>query len=650
MKRLSFVLAIIAVLTSCLPVFGNDVERREEGNLVIETIPDIPPRIIERMVQYINTRGASMQGWDVAGKGIFVSTRFGETNQVHYVGMPGGTRRQLTFFNEPVGGLAVCPAPGRNAFLFTKDVGGGEQYQIFYFDVKTGDYGMLSDGESRNGGQVWSKAGDRFVYYSNLRNGRDWDLYLTPIDSPEDTKPILAEGGVWFPLEWSPDDTKLLVGRYVSVSESYGYVLYLGTGELEEINPSKEKIAYGGSIWSKDGTGIYYSSDEESEFKRLRYYDIESKKSKVITKNIDWDVGEFVLDERGDRLAFTTNEDGFTKLYILDTATMEYEEVPGFPAGIAGGMEFNPNGRRLALTMMTPRTTSDVYVLDLDGYLFERWTYSEIGGLDSDAFAVPRLIHYETFDTVGGKPRMIPAIYYRPVKGEPPYPVLIDMHGGPEGQALPSFSSLTQYAVNELGVAMLEPNVRGSTGYGKTYTTLDNGYKREDSVKDIGALLDWIEKQPELDTSKVGLIGGSYGGYMVYAVMEHFNDRLKCGIDIVGIGNFVTFLENTKEYRRDLRRVEYGDERDPKMREFLTRISPTTNAYKITKPMYIIQGLNDPRVPASEAEQMLDAIRENGGTAWYLLAKDEGHGFRKKKNRDYMYYSAILFLEEHLLE
>lgn len=649
MKRLSFAFLFVVVLACCLPVLGGDVERREEGNLVIEGVPDIPQRIIDRMVQYINTRGASMRGWDAAGGGMFVSTRFGETNQVHYVGMPGGTRQQITFFSEPVGGVAVCPDPARNAFLFSKDIGGGEQYQIFYFDVETGDYRMISDGESRNGGQRWANAGNRFVFYSNLRNGKDWDLYVTPIDNPTDTKPILTEGGVWFPMEWSPDDSKLLVGRYVSVTESYGYILDIGTGALEEINPTKEKIAYGGSIWSRDGKGIYYSSDEKSEFKRLRYYDLDSKKSKVLTKDIDWDVGEFVLSDQGDRLAFTTNEDGFTKLYLLDPTTMKYEEVSDLPVGIAGGMDFNPDGRRLAITMITPRTTSDVYVLNLGDYSFERWTYSEIGGLDSEAFAVPELIHYETFDTVKRKPRMIPAIYYKPVKGEPPYPVLIDIHGGPEGQARPSFSSLTQYAANELGIALLEPNVRGSTGYGKTYTKLDNDYKREDSVKDIGALLDWIASRPELDKTRIGVIGGSYGGYMVYAVMEHYNDRLKCGIDIVGISNFVTFLENTKEYRRDLRRVEYGDERDPEMREFLLKISPTTNAHKITKPTYIIQGLNDPRVPASEAEQMLAAIRENGGVAWYLLAKDEGHGFRKKKNRDYMYYSAILFLEAHLL-
>ncbi|MCB0586764.1 MAG: S9 family peptidase, partial [Phaeodactylibacter sp.] len=220
---------------------------------------------------------------------------------------------------------------------------------------------------------------------------------------------------------------------------------------------------------------------------------------------------------------------------------------------------------------------------------------------------------------------------------------------GPESQYRPGFSPIFQYYLKELGIAVIAPNVRGSAGYGKNFLKLDNGYKREDSVKDIGKLLDWIKEQPELDESRVAVMGGSYGGYMVLSSMAHYNGRLRCGVDIVGISNFVTFLENTKSYRRNLRRVEYGDERDPHMRRHLERISPTTNAHKITRPMLIVQGMNDPRVPVSEAEQMLRAIRNNGGEAWYLLAKDEGHGFRKKPNRDYYNKAVILFLQRYLL-
>jgi dipeptidyl aminopeptidase/acylaminoacyl peptidase len=302
------------------------------------------------------------------------------------------------------------------------------------------------------------------------------------------------------------------------------------------------------------------------------------------------------------------------------------------------------------MTLNSALGPGDVYVLDVAAGKLEQWTQGEVGGLSTESFQSPELIHFETFDKVDGKPRMIPAFYYRAKRtGGGPSPVLISIHGGPEAQYTPAFSSTFQYLINEMGIAVLAPNVRGSTGYGKSYLGLDNGFKREDTVRDIGALLDWIDEQPELDSERIAVFGGSYGGYMVLAAMTHYNDRLRAGIDIVGISNFVTFLENTQEYRRDLRRVEYGDERDAEMREFLNRISPNNNAQKITKPLFVIQGLNDPRVPVTESEQMVKVIRDSGGTVWYLLAKDEGHGFRKKENRDFYLNAVVLFLEKHLL-
>lgn len=649
MRRFVLVLALSLLLPLLSIVEAGEVERREVGNLVIEGIPEIPQRIIDRMLQYQNTRSASLSGWDAGGTGIFISTRFGETSQIHYVERPGGTRKQITFFSEPVRGASVCPDPARSGFLFAKDVGGGEFYQIFYFDIDTGSYTMLTDGESRNGGTTWSNNGDRFVFYSTKRNGRDWDLYVSGIEKPGDAAPMVTEGGFWFPGDWSPDDTRLLVVRYVSANESYGYVLDLETRELTQLSPSEEKVSYGGAVWTHDGSGIFFTSDRESEFKLLRYYDMREDKEYILTEDIHWDIGDFEISDRGDRLAFTVNEDGIAKLYILDTGSYRFEEVRGIPIGQIYSLHFNPDGVRLAFVTNTPQTPGDVYVLNTDNGDLARWTYSEVGGLDTDSFVVPELIHYKTFDTVNGKPRMIPAFYYRPYGGKKPYPVLIDIHGGPEGQERPYFSASMQYTLNELGIAVIAPNVRGSSGYGKSYIKLDNGYRREDSVRDIGKLLDWIETQPELDASRVAVIGGSYGGYMVLASMTKYNARLKAGVDIVGISNFVTFLENTKEYRRDLRRVEYGDERDPEMRAFLNKISPLTNASKITKPMFIVQGLNDPRVPVGESEQIVDAVRGSGSDVWYLLAKDEGHGFRKKKNRDYYTYATVLFLETYLL-
>ena len=306
------------------------------------------------------------------------------------------------------------------------------------------------------------------------------------------------------------------------------------------------------------------------------------------------------------------------------------------------------------MTINTSQSPSDTYVLELRNDPLEygkltRWTSSEVGGLDTSRFASAELIEYPTFDEVDGEPRMIPAWLYKPQGATGELPVVVSIHGGPEGQARPGFSSTYQMWMDTLGVAVLVPNVRGSAGYGKTYLGLDNGFKREDSVKDIGALLDWIETQPDLDQDRVAVFGGSYGGYMVLASSVHYSDRLRAAVNIVGISNFVTFLENTQDYRRDLRRVEYGDERDPAMRAHLEKISPLNNVNKIDVPMFVVQGENDPRVPVTEADQIVKALRENGKPVWYMNALNEGHGYRRKENRDIYQQATVLFFREHLL-
>jgi dipeptidyl aminopeptidase/acylaminoacyl peptidase len=629
---------------------AGEVNRVEIGNLVLEDVPGIPMELSERLLQYQNVRSAIFRDWDAKSDGILIGTRFGETYQFHVVQKPLGMRKQLTFFNEPVFGGTFSRDKETYGFLFTKDIGGSEFSQIFYFDMNTGRYTMLTDGESRNGAANWSNKGDRFTYYSTKRNGRDWDVYIGNIDNPDNAECVLEKNGVWLSYDWFPDDSKLLITNYISANESYFYTLDLKTKELEQINPSEEKIAYGGAIFSKDGKGVYLTSDENAEFQRLRYYDLKSKKSKILTKDIPWDVNDFTLSDNGNYLAYIVNDDGISKLHMLDLASNKDIKLPDIPIGQVYGISFSPDSKRFSMVLNTPTSPGDIYILDIKSKKLERWTESEVGGLNTDNFIEPELIHYPTFDEVDGKSRMIPAFIYKPKIKKGPFPVVIDIHGGPEGQEQPYFSSTTQLWLNELGIALITPNVRGSSGYGKSYLVLDNGYKREDSVKDIGKLLDWIAEQSDLNKDRVAVYGGSYGGYMVLSSMTHYNDRLTCGVDVVGISNFVTFLQNTKEYRQDLRRVEYGDERDPEMAEFLNRISPTTNAHKITKPLFVVQGLNDPRVPASEAEQIVAKIRENGGDVWYMLAKDEGHGYQKKSNRDHYNAAVVMFFEKYLLK
>ncbi|MDZ7359176.1 MAG: S9 family peptidase [candidate division KSB1 bacterium] len=645
--RRLFALPLLIVLLSGLSF----AQPREVGNLVIDGIPDIPARIVERMNQYQNVRSAGFLDWNPNGPGILISTRFAETSQIHYVERPGGARQQLTFFKEPVGGGSFYPGKDRNGFLFSMDTGGAEFFQLFFFDRDAGQSTLLTDGKSRNTGGLWSHDGKWIAYSSTLRNGRDSDIRLMRVDKPGVSELLVETQGAWSAIDWSPDNSKLLVQHYVSANESYLYSCDVATKKLTPINPQKDKkIAYGAALWSKDGRGVYYTSDENGEFQQLIYHELATGKKTVITGNLLWDVDDIALSDDGRRLAYVTNEDGISKLYVLDLQTKQEEkDLPRLPVGLIFGLKFSKDGIELGMTLNTSQTSGDVYSINLATRELVRWTFSEVGGLKAEKFVTPQLIRYPTFDKVNNKPRMIPAFYYKPRQAAGKIPVIINIHGGPEGQARPGFNSTYQYLVNELGIAVLVPNVRGSSGYGKTYLAMDNGYKREESVKDIGALLDWIAQQPELDASRVGVTGGSYGGYMTLATMCMYNDRIRAGIDVVGISNFVTFLESTQEYRRDLRRVEYGDERDPKMREFLIKISPTTNAHKITKPLFVIQGLNDPRVPATESKQMVETVRQNGGNVWYLVAKDEGHGFRKKVNRDYQTNAESLFWETFLL-
>jgi dipeptidyl aminopeptidase/acylaminoacyl peptidase len=321
-------------------------------------------------------------------------------------------------------------------------------------------------------------------------------------------------------------------------------------------------------------------------------------------------------------------------------------KVPKLPLGVPSNLSWHENSRDLAFNMTSAKSPFDVYSLDVKAGKVERWTESETGGLTTSTFVEPELIKLKSFD---GTP--ISAFVYRPDPAKFPgkRPAMINIHGGPESQSRPGFQARYNYYLTELGIGIIYPNVRGSSGYGKTFLTLDNGFKREDSVKDIGAIVEWVKKDNAFDAKKIAVIGGSYGGFMTLASLTHFPDDLKCGVDVVGISNFLTFLKNTQDYRRDLRRAEYGDERDEKMREFLEKISPTTNVKKIKSPLFVVQGKNDPRVPVTEAEQMVKAIRDNGGTVWYLMAQDEGHGFAKKKNYDFQFLATILFFKEHLI-
>jgi len=613
-------------------------ERVERGNLVIEGIPEIPQAVKDRLQRYENARSAGFSGFTADG-GMLITTRFGETTQVHKVDQPMGMRRQLTFYDEPVTGALVREGSG-DAFIFSKDVGGDEFYQGWLYPLDGGEPSSFTEDGTRNGAYQWSDDGSRVAWFRTTAADPDWDILVADPEDPSSLEVAHEGEGAVYPLDFSDDGETLLFGKYESVNRSHIYTLDLSSGAVDEIRPEAE-VAWGGGEFLPDGR-VLAVSDEDSLFQRIVIADPETDQIEVLTPDISWDVENIVLSPDGRTVAYTLNEGGTEALYFYDLEAGETTPGPDLPPGLISAVDFDQTGERLGFTFSSATSSGDAWSLDMATGDLTRWTESELGGLDPDAFVEPELIEYESFDGLE-----IPAWAYMP-RGDGSHPVVVYIHGGPESQFRPGFSTTFNYWVKELGAAVIAPNVRGSAGYGKEYVTLDNARKRKDSVKDIGALLDWISEQPELDADRVVVYGGSYGGYMVLASAVDYSDRLAGAVDIVGISNFVTFLENTKGYRRDLRRAEYGDERDPEMRAFLEEIAPLNNADQIEVPLFIIQGANDPRVPASEAEQMLAAARENGVEAWYLLAKDEGHGFRKKSNRDYQREAVTVFLDRVL--
>lgn len=653
-----------------------------------EGVPPIPASVGEALNRYQNIRSASFQDWASDGSGMYIITRFADAPQVHFVEKAGGARTQLTFLKDRV--LSVHARPKHDQFLYVADEGGGENYQFFLQDRKTGQARRITDGKSRNMAPKWSPSGSLLAWSSNARNGRDMDIYVAAPTDPHFVRRLKEVSGQWTVSDWSPDETRLAVVEYISINDLRIHLVDVQTGKTETIagpgpdEPDVKPSHNASPRWSKDGKSLYYITDDEQEFRYLVRWNFNGPLAALTYP--DQDIEEFDISDDGIRIAVVVNEGGASLIVHTDyPGTREdlrpqfmqhlaiedrYHPVFGLAclkgspgpvfgpnpwrSGVITNLRFQPGTHLVGFSLSGATAPADAYAFIVKGSSLNptaptipaRWTTSESAGLDTGAFPQAQTIEFASFDG-----RKIPAFVYRPTnnKGPDPAPVLIDIHGGPESQFRPAFLGRLNYLVNELGIVLICPNVRGSSGYGKSYLNLDNGKLREDAVKDIGALLDWIGQQKDLDKTRVGVMGGSYGGFMSLAVQTTYNDRIRAGIDIVGISNFVSFLQYTQGYRRDLRRAEYGDERDPAMRNLLERVSPLTNAGKIHTPILIVQGQNDPRVPLSESEQMVAAVRKNNVPVWYVVGKNEGHGFAKKANQDYLQAVEVEFLKKYLL-
>lgn len=621
----------------------------------------------DRLLAYTRVRSAAFMGW--SGSGLYIATRQGPHPQLHHVAAPLAPPRQATFFRRRADQWYLNPVPSKRTALIAFDQGGDEEFALSLLDLATGKMRGLPCPPGRVTGVIWNDSGTAFLYAHTPPGTGRWDIRLGRIASPaaggvggdrslpaRDTL-VLSRPGTWIPMDWAPDGRSAVIQRHVSAAESELHVLSLeragaGAGAGEASGPEATRLLPKEPAQYFDhavhvrlpGTGrsfaLAFTSDREGPNHRLYLLRPGEERPLALTPSSPYEVEWAAAG--GDRrtLVFSRNEDGLSVLHALQPGRTPHQAVklPGIPPGIIEGAVFHPSGREFAFTLNGSAFPAEAFTYRLSARKAVRWTESGTAGLPRKSFREPELVRYPTFDSVGGAPRMIPAWLYTPAraKGDPgspaksrKYPVLISIHGGPELQARGGFDPFVQYLVSR-GVAVLLPNVRGSSGYGKDYLGLDDGFRRLDAVKDIGALLDWIAQRPDLDSRKVAVSGRSYGGFMALASLIRYGDRLAGGISSVGITHFPSFLRETSGYRRDLRRAEYGDERDPEMAAFLDSISPASRLDRLTRPLLLVHGRNDPRVPYGESVRLFEAMKERRVPAWLLTFNQEGHAVRSE--------------------
>jgi dipeptidyl aminopeptidase/acylaminoacyl peptidase len=630
------------------------------ANLRVEGIPAIPKSIADKVAAYTDFRGYGFVGWHPKDRSMLVRHRPAGANvaQIYLLREPGGKPEQITDFAEPIGAVSFEPVSGKY-LVYSKDSGGNEASSIYRFDMQARTSTLLSDPDQRSGA-TWNRKGDQVLIASvpldrtaagGKRENPSTTLTLVDPLAP-DAKRVVAQlpSTGWGGYRFSPDDSKIVATQFRTSTDTTVFLIDVKTGAQVQILPLSGQPTAGffGFEWSQDGKRIFLTSNASGEFSELAVFDTERKQLKTISSHIPWDIENFRLSHDGKRLMSVVNNNGVDEMRMFDPATGSEMARPKVPLGsISGGDWHERLQDELAFSLNSPQSPGDVYTLNAKTGALSRWTTAYAPpSVAPETFISPELVQWKSFDG-----RMISGWLFMPDAKKFPgkRPVKIDFHGGPEGQATVRFMGRWNYFLNEMGVAVLLPNVRGSTGFGKSFAKLDDGFKREDSVKDAGALLDWIGMQPRLDGARILISGGSYGGYMSLATAFQYSSKIRAAIDIVGISNFVSFLNNTESYRRDLRRVEYGDERDPKMREFQEKIAPLNNAEKITKPLFVIHGKNDPRVPVGEAEQIAAKVRANNTPVWLLIADNEGHGFARRANADFQFFSTVKFIETFVL-
>lgn len=600
--------------------------------------------------RYLNVRSAYSPSFSHDDASLaFLSdiSGFAEAWRVHlrYESLAPLWPDQLSFSGDRISRAVYAPNDDR--LLLCGDVGGSELTQLYLLSADGADLRHIAGAPNsicQFGG--WSPDGQRIVYASNERNPRYFDIYERDVTT-SDTRAYALPDGTYWPERYSPDGHYILVSRHESFYHDQLILLDRETGAARPLTPepTAEHAAHNHAAWSADGHGLYLLSDEGRDFVQLAYLNLASGAMRFLT-DVTWDVEELAVSNDGGLLAITINEDGYSRLEVYDVSKGWEERraltTPDIFPSVLSDLTWSPDGRRLAFSLQSSNAPLDIWTLDILSSALTQITRSSTGGIARETFVTPTLVHYPTFDG-----RQIPAFLYTPHDGQSDAarPAIVYVHGGPESQFQPTFTAILQYLV-ACGYVVLAPNVRGSTGYGHAYMALDDVRLRMDSVADLRYAAQWLADAGVADPARIAVMGRSYGGFMTLAAVTTYPEIWAAGVDIVGIANFVTFLENTSVWRRKLREAEYGSlEND---RDFLMDISPIHKVDRITAPMFVVHGANDPRVPVGEAEQFVASLRERGAPVEYLRFEDEGHGPVKRANILVTYPAIARFLDIHL--
>ncbi len=599
--------------------------------------------------QYLSIKGAVSPGYSFDDSRIYFTMSVTGTSQLWNVNKPGAWPMQVTFFKDRITGYS--PNPVKDVILVEKDEGGSEYDQFFLANGDGTGIKMITDGSPKvlNGFGRWSDDGTFFTYYSNKRTPYFYDIYTYNIETLN-SEMIISSDHSNYPSAISPDGSKMIFSRSYSTYDNDLFLLDMKNRKEKPISVHdnfNEPAEFYASSFDAAGENVYFISNFRNDFFRIGVYNIASgittyPEFPFLMPYKNCDVSRLYFSGDKSKMLIMVNDRGYDRIFMYDIAGKKEIEIPGkLNSSSVTAVRFSNSSRKVIIGINSSSNPSVLYEWNIEDGGVEQLTFPSLAGIDPGTFIEPELISYKSFDGLE-----IPAFLYRPSGSEgKKLPCIISIHGGPESQSTYGFEPIYQYFLSA-GYMIVEPNVRGSSGYGKKYASLDNVRNRENSVKDISALTDYLKNQKDVDPGRIAVYGGSYGGYMVLACLSLYPEVFSAGIDVVGISNFVTFLENTSDYRRNNRESEYGSlEKD---REFLESISPLTKVKNIRAPLMIIHGRNDPRVPVGEAEQMHKAVTDNGGVSELLIYEDEGHGIAKQKNRFDLYPRIVKFLDKYV--